>query len=95
MSPKSLDQIARSGAFHHLIRSAQRSYGDTGLQDLRDGTCHIFSDYHFLMKVFLDLDIRKQLKEIKELNNQLCDWLPETDSMRKFPTSTVLEETWV
>ena len=92
MSTKSLDQMARSGAFHHLIRR-RAAMADTGLQDVRDVKDHIFR-LPFSHEGVFGSGLEKKLKERKELNNQLSDLLPETDRKRKLPSSTMPNSYW-
>lgn len=81
ISTKSLDQGARAGAFHHLIRRRATMY-DTGLSEYRNYTSSI-------MKLPLSADgvfgaqFEKNLKEKKELNKQLKDVLPEISVNRQ------------
>jgi hypothetical protein len=86
MSTKSLDQTARTGAFHHLIRR-RAAMADTGLQDVRDLKDHLFK-LPFSHEGVFGSGLEQKLKERKELNSQLSDLLPETDRKRKLPPST-------
>jgi hypothetical protein len=86
MSTKSLDQISRCGAFHHLVRR-KAALADTGLHDLRDIKDHLWTLPLSHTGVFGD-GMEKKLKDRKEMNSQLSDLLPEVGRKRKFPDST-------
>jgi hypothetical protein len=87
MSTKSLDQMARTGAFHHLIRR-KAAMADTSLQDVRNLKNHIFR-YPFSHEGVFGTGLEQKLKERKKLNNhfKIC-CLPETDRKRKLPPSS-------
>lgn len=75
MSTKSLDQVARAGAFHHLIRR-KATVADTGLHEYKD-----------LQKTALTAplsgegvfgpEFEKKLKDRQEKDKQLSDLMPE------------------
>ena len=75
MSTKSLDQISRAGAFHHLIRR-KTTLEDTGLADVKDLSPQLLalplSDTGVLGEEF-----EKTLKDRTEKSKQLKDLLPE------------------
>ena len=75
MTTKSLDQVARTGAFHHLIRR-KATVADTGLHEFKD-----------LQKTSLTAplsgegifgaEFEKKLKDRQEKDKQLSDLMPE------------------
>ena len=75
MSTKSLDQMARTGAFHHLIRR-KATIADTGLHEFNDlkktaAKAPLSGDGIF------DPEFEKKLKEKQEKDKQLSDLMPE------------------
>ncbi|CAG2218405.1 unnamed protein product [Mytilus edulis] len=84
MSVKSMDQTARTGAFHHLIRR-KATLLDTGLEDITE-----LNDKFLSLKLSSDgvlgKDFEEKLKNRSETNKQIKDLLPELT--RKSATST-------
>lgn len=94
MSTKFLDQVGRSGAFHHIIRR-KAAASDSGLNSLKDVQAKV---------LYLPLTgdgvfgkgLEDSLKKRKEQKEQLSDLIPEYDtsksdnsnSKRKFSGST-------
>lgn len=85
MSSKSLDQVARSGSFHHLVRRRAALY-DTGLIDLKDIKGHAW-DLPLSHEGVFGSGLEKKLKDRQEINKQLSDLLPEVNQKRKFTSS--------
>ena len=81
MTTKLLDQTARSGAFHHLIRR-RAAMADTNLHDFKDIKSHLWSLPLSHTGVLGD-GLEKKLKDRQELNKQIGDLLPEVDRKRK------------
>lgn len=90
MSTKALDQVGRSGAFHHIIRR-KAAASDTGLNNLKDVQAKV---------LYLPLTgdgvfgkgLEENLKKRKEQKEQLSDLVPEfadskTDNNRKRKSS--------
>ncbi|CAG2247894.1 unnamed protein product [Mytilus edulis] len=75
MSVKSMDQTARTGAFHHLIRR-KATLLDTGLEDITE-----LNDKFLSLKLSSDgvlgKDFEEKLKNRSETNKQIKDLLPE------------------
>ncbi|XP_078318693.1 uncharacterized protein LOC144620787 [Crassostrea virginica] len=87
MSVKALDQMGRTGAFHHLIRRKTAAQ-DTGLYTLKDVhskiICLPLSDDGVFGK-----KLEEKLKERKEQKDSLKDLIPEwTNQKRKFSENT-------
>lgn len=92
MSTKSLDQVSRSGAFHHLIRR-RTAMEDTGLHELKDIKTQIWNLPLSNDGVF-GSGLEKTLKDRQEKNKQISELLPEVDKnnnnrKRSIPSSTV------
>ena len=75
MSVKVMDQTARTGAFHHLIRR-KATVVDTGLEDITE-----LNDKFMSLKLtsegVLGKDFEEKLKSRSETNKQIRDLLPE------------------
>ncbi|KAL4237567.1 hypothetical protein ACF0H5_002281 [Mactra antiquata] len=87
MNAKSLDQAARSGALHHMIRR-KAAMADTGLNESKDLRNHVWNlplSHEGIFGTGLD----RKLKERQEINQQISDLLPEFDkrTKRKMPVS--------
>ena len=87
MSTKSLDQVARSGAFHHLTRR-RTALEDTSLHELKDIKKQIWNLPLSSEGVF-GSGLEKTLKDRQEKNKQISELLPEVDknNNRKRPMS--------
>lgn len=80
MSTKALDQVGRSGAFHHIIRR-KAAVSDSGLNNLKDVQAKV---------LYLPLTgdgvfgkgLEENLKKRKEQKEQLVDLIPEYDSSK-------------
>ncbi|MCG8076955.1 MAG: hypothetical protein JAY75_12015 [Candidatus Thiodiazotropha taylori] len=78
MATKALDQVGRSGAFHHIIRR-KAAASDTGLNNLKDVQAKV---------LYLPLTgdgvfgkgLEENLKKRKEQKEQLSDLVPDFDS---------------
>ena len=83
MSVKVMDQTARAGAFHHLIRR-KATLVDTGLEDITE-----LKDKFMSLKLSSDgvlgKDFEETLKSRSETNKQIKDLLPEL--VRKQPNT--------
>ena len=75
MSTTSLDQVARAGAFHHLIRR-KAALEDTGLSDIKELKQPLVSLPLTNSGVFGDV-FEQTLKDRVEKNKQLKELLPE------------------
>ena len=75
MSTTSLDQGARAGAFHHLIRR-KAALEDTGLCDIKELKQPLVSLPLTNSRVFGDV-FEQTLKDRVEKNKQLKELLPE------------------
>ena len=78
-----MEQTARSGAFHHLIRR-KATLVDTGLEDISE-----LNDTFLSLKLssegVLGKDFEEKLKSRSETNKQIKDLLPE---LNRKPSST-------
>ena len=74
MSSKALDQIGRSGAYHHIIRH-EAVVADTGLDTLKDIHVKVL-DLPLRQGVF-GQGLEDKLKDRKEKKDQLSDLVPE------------------
>ena len=80
MSTKALDQVGRTGAFHHIIRR-KAAVSDTGLNNLKDVQAKV---------LYLPLrgdgvfgkGLEENLKKRKEQKEQLVDLIPEYDASK-------------
>ena len=85
MSVKAMDQTARSGAFHHLIRR-KATLVDTGLEDISE-----LNDKFLSLKLssegVLGKDFEEKLKSRSETNKQIKDLLPELNRKSSSTTS--------
>ena len=80
MSTKALDQVGRSGAFHHIIRR-KAAVSDSGLNNLKDVQAKV---------LYLPLTgdgvfgkgLEESLKKRKEQKEQLTDLIPEYDTSK-------------
>ena len=80
MSTKALDQVGRTGAFHHIIRR-KAAVSDTGLNNLKDVQAKV---------LYLPLTgdgvfgkgLEENLKKRKEQKEQLVDLIPEYDTSK-------------
>ena len=81
MSTKSLDQMARTGAFHHLIRR-KATMADTGLHEFKDLQKTALTAPLAAEGVF-GPEFEKKLKDRQEKDRQLTDLMPETKKWNK------------
>ena len=81
MSTKSLDQMARTGAFHHLIRR-KATVADTGLHEFKDLQKTALTAPLAAEGVF-GPEFEKKLKDRQEKDRQLTDLMPETKKWNK------------
>lgn len=77
MSTKSLDQVARSGAFHHMIRR-RTAMEDTSLHELKEIKNQIWNLPLSSEGVF-GSGLEKTLKDRQEKNKQMTELLSEVD----------------
>ena len=75
MSSKVLDQIGRTGAFHHFIRR-KATINDMGLDSIKDVARHADS-LPLTGDGVLGIDFENKLKERKEKNKEYKDLIPE------------------
>ncbi|CAC5363446.1 unnamed protein product [Mytilus coruscus] len=75
MSTKSLDQVARAGAFHHLIRR-KATLEDTGLNDIKE-LKHPLVSLSLTKSGVLGDNMEQTLKDRVDKNKQLKELLPE------------------
>lgn len=75
MTTKTLDQVARAGAFHHLVRR-NATLIDTGLCDYKEYSAPVMSLPLTADGVF-GTQFDKKLKEKSELSKNLAEVLPE------------------
>ncbi|XP_071123854.1 uncharacterized protein [Mytilus edulis] len=97
LSTKSLDQTARTGAFHHMIRRRATMY-DTGLNQLRDYANTIVTLPLTADGIF-GSQYDTKMKEKTERHKQLADVLPDNRRVtlgsqlgKRKPTATVTSE---
>ena len=86
MSTKTLDQVARAGAFQHMIRRRATLF-DTGLSDLKDYTSTVNALPLRADGVF-GPDFDSKLKSKVERNKQLTKLLPDSLFKTKKPESS-------
>ena len=75
MSSKVLDQMGRTGAFHHFIRR-KATINDMGLDSIKDVARHADS-LPLTGDGVLGIDFENKLKERKEKNKEYKDLIPE------------------
>ena len=76
MSTKTLDQVGRAGAFHHLVRR-NATLIDTGLSDYKEYS-HAVMSLPLTSEGVFGAQFDKKLKEKSELSKHLAEILPET-----------------
>ncbi|CAG2252161.1 unnamed protein product [Mytilus edulis] len=81
MSTKSLDQVGRTGTFHHIVRR-QVAMTDTGLYEI-DETRDL-SDLPLSADGVFGSDFEKFLKTRKEKNEALDDLLPDISGKKSY-----------
>ena len=86
LSTKTLDQVARTGASHHLIRRRATMH-DTGLSEFKNYTSSIMK-LPLTSEGVLGSQFDKSLKEKKELNKQLSEVLPEISVSKRTSSNT-------
>ena len=74
MTTKTLDQVARAGAFHHLVRR-NATLVDTGLNDLKEYS-HTVMSLPLTSEGVFGAQFDKKLKEKSDINKQLAEVLP-------------------
>ena len=82
MSTKTLDQIGRSGAFHHITRRAV-CMTDTALYEQPDK--HEFTNLPLTGDGVFGKGLETLFKEKKEKKKQVDDLIPDVRKKRKFP----------
>ena len=85
MSTKSLDQVAKSGAYHHVSRRKSAVY-DTGLDEYKDYASAVMSLPLTNEGVF-GKQFDEKLKARQERFKQISEVLPEFDNSNKHSTS--------
>ncbi|KAK3093551.1 hypothetical protein FSP39_017216 [Pinctada imbricata] len=75
MSTKTLDQVGRTGAFHHLIRR-KAAIADTGLHSVKDVQAKI-QNLPLSGDGVFGTGLEEKLKQRKDQKEQLSDLLPE------------------
>lgn len=75
MSTKSLDQVARTGTFHHLVRR-KATIADTGLDDFKDLQKAALTSPLSGEGIF-GSEFEKKLKDRQEKDKQLSELMPE------------------
>ena len=80
MSTKALDQVGRTGAFHHIIRR-KAAVSDTGLNNLKDVQAKVIYLPLTADGVF-GKGLEENLKKRKEQKEQLVDLIPEYDTSK-------------
>jgi len=80
MTTKSLDQVGRSGAFHHIVRRAV-TMTDTGLYELEDASK--FTNLPLSGDGLFGKDLESLLKSRKEMKKQMEDLVPDLSRKRK------------
>ena len=75
MSTKSLDQMARTGTFHHLVRR-KATIADTGLDDFKDLQKAALTSPLSGEGIF-GSEFEKKLKDRQEKDKQLSELMPE------------------
>lgn len=83
ISTKSMDQIARAGAFHHMLRR-KAAVADTGLQDYKDLQKTALSAPLSSDGIF-GKDFEQRLKERQEKDKQLTELMPELNKRYVIP----------
>ena len=86
LSTKTLDQISRTGAFHHLVRRRATMH-DTGLSDYKNYASAIMKLPLTSEGVF-GSQFDKDLRDKKELNKQLSEVLPEISVNKRYQSNT-------
>ena len=92
MSTKSLDQVGRSGAFHHLIRR-KAAAADSGLSNLKDVQAKVLYLPLSSDGVF-GKGLEEKLEKRKEQKDQLEDLLPEFSNKNKRKFDNDNREHW-
>ncbi|KAH3790277.1 hypothetical protein DPMN_168473 [Dreissena polymorpha] len=77
MNTKSLDQLGRAGAIHHLVRR-KAAMADCGLYDSREVRNQIWN-LPLTHEGICGSGLEQKLKERVEMNKQISDLLPEVD----------------
>ncbi|CAG2244645.1 unnamed protein product [Mytilus edulis] len=81
MSTKSLDQVGRTGTFHHIVRR-QVAMTDTGLYEIDEA--RDLSDLPLSADGVFGSDFEKFLKTRKEKNKALDDLLPDISVKKSY-----------
>ena len=81
MSSKALDQVGRSGAFHHVVRR-KAAFSDTGLDTLKDINVKVLDLPLTGVGVF-GKGLEDKLKDRKEKKDQLNDLVPEISEKKR------------
>ncbi|XP_052097436.1 uncharacterized protein LOC127732441 [Mytilus californianus] len=97
MSTKSLDQVARAGAFHHLIRR-KATLEDTGLNDIKE-LKHPLVSLPLTKSGVIGDNMEQTLKDRVDKNKQLKELLPElhvnkTFSVKRKATGNQFSNDW-
>ena len=87
-----LDQNARSGSFHHLVR-CRAAMADTGLHDFKDLKTAVWTLPLSHNGVFGE-GLEKKLKDRQELSKQIGDLLPEVSRKKKSSSSETQSKPW-
>lgn len=91
MNTKSLDQVARAGALHHMVRR-KSAMADSGLNDSKELRSHIW-DLPLTDKGIFGPALEQKLKERQEINKQISDLLPEYGRAKR-KTNTTGDQPW-
>lgn len=86
ITTKNLDQVARAGAFHHLIRR-RAAVNDTGLSDFKGYASTVLTLPLSAEGVF-GTEFDEKLKSKQEKNKQIADVLPELGDKAKTQTAS-------
>ncbi|VDI08037.1 Hypothetical predicted protein [Mytilus galloprovincialis] len=89
MSTKSLDQVGRTGTFHHIVRR-QVAMTDTGLYEIDEA--RDLSDLPLSADGVFGSDFEKFLKTRKEKNKALDDLLPDISVKKSYLEGLVTVE---
>ncbi|KAH3753733.1 hypothetical protein DPMN_188376 [Dreissena polymorpha] len=92
MNTKSLGQLGRTGAIHHLVRR-KAAIADCGLNDFREVRNQIWN-LPLTHEGIGGSGLEQKLKERVEMNKQISDLLPEVDRKSKRKNSAPVDQPW-
>jgi len=92
MNTKSLDQLGRTGAIHHLVRR-KAAMADCGLNDSREVRNQIWN-LPLSHDGICGSGLEQKLKERVEMNKQISDLLPEVERKPKRKAHSAGDQHW-